>query len=229
MVGIGVGIDYALFIVTRYREALRRTGDPFAATMEAIDTAGRAVVFAGVTVMISLLGMLLMGLSFLNGLALGTSSAVMVAVLAASRCCRPAGVRRPSARRLSIHRRAERTGETGWHRWSRSRAAPPRRLRGRRARAAARAGARRRWRCGSGERPTSATMPSAPPPQPRTTGSGRRFGPGENGPLLVVPRRSDPATRPRPNCASRRRRLPSPGVAAIDRGVTRRAGRRGRP
>ena len=120
MVGLGVGIDYALFIVTRYREALRRTGDPFAATMEAIDTAGRAVVFAGVTVMISLLGMLLMGLSFLNGLALGTSSAVMVAVLAAVTLL-PAslGFVGRNIDRLSIHRRDERAGESGWHRWSR--------------------------------------------------------------------------------------------------------------
>jgi hypothetical protein len=63
MVGIGVGIDYALFIVTRYREALHRgTPTVVQAAVEAIDTAGRAVVFAGVTVMISLLGMLLMGI-----------------------------------------------------------------------------------------------------------------------------------------------------------------------
>ncbi|MGB8858516.1 MAG: MMPL family transporter [Ilumatobacteraceae bacterium] len=120
MVGIGVGIDYALFIVTRYREALRRTDDPLAATLEAIDTAGRAVVFAGVTVMISLLGMLLMGMSFLNGLALGTSSAVLVAVLAAITLL-PASLGFAGRRidRLSVHRRAERTGESGWHRWSR--------------------------------------------------------------------------------------------------------------
>ena len=68
MIGIGVGIDYALFIVTRYRTALRRGLDPHAATVEALGTAGRAVVFAGGTVMISLLGLLLMRLSFLQGL-----------------------------------------------------------------------------------------------------------------------------------------------------------------
>ena len=60
MIGIGVGIDYALFIVTRYRVALQRGLDPHAAAMEAMGTAGRAVVFAGCTVMISLLGLLLM-------------------------------------------------------------------------------------------------------------------------------------------------------------------------
>ena len=83
MIGLGVGIDYALFIVTRYRVGLRRGLDPHAATVEAMGTAGRAVVFAGGTVMISLLGLLLMRLSFLQGLALGTSTAVLVAVAAA--------------------------------------------------------------------------------------------------------------------------------------------------
>ncbi len=83
MIGIGVGIDYALFIVTRFREARGRGLDPHAATIEAVSTAGRAVVFAGLTVMISLLGMILMRLSFLNGLALGSSTAVAIAVMAA--------------------------------------------------------------------------------------------------------------------------------------------------
>ncbi|MDP2290786.1 MAG: MMPL family transporter [Actinomycetota bacterium] len=120
MVGIGVGIDYALFIVTRYRESLKAGSRPHAAVLEAIDTAGRAVVFAGVTVMISLMGMLLMGMSFLNGLALGTSSAVLVAVLAAITLL-PAllGFAGRRIDRLSVHRRTERTGESGWHRWSR--------------------------------------------------------------------------------------------------------------
>ena len=120
MVGIGVGIDYSLFIVTRYREALRRCGDPLQATLEAIDTAGRAVVFAGITVMISLLGMLLMGMSFLNGLALGTSTAVLVAVLAAITLL-PASLGFIGHRidKLSFHHRDRRIGESGWHRWSR--------------------------------------------------------------------------------------------------------------
>ena len=60
MIGLGVGIDYALFIVTRYRSALAQSGEPHAAVVEAITTAGRAVVFAGTTVVISLMGMLLM-------------------------------------------------------------------------------------------------------------------------------------------------------------------------
>ena len=77
MIGIGVGIDYALFVVTRYREGLHRGWAPQTATMAATDTAGRAVIFAGVTVVVSLLGLLLIGLEFVA--ALGISAAVTVA------------------------------------------------------------------------------------------------------------------------------------------------------
>jgi len=123
MIGIGVGIDYALFIVTRYRQALGRTGGQVeAAVMEALSTAGRAVLFAGVTVVISLLGMLLMGMRFLDGLAFGTASAVLVAVVAAITLL-PAllGVVGTRIDRLSVHRRrhAVAGGENVWHRWSR--------------------------------------------------------------------------------------------------------------
>ena len=83
MIGIGVGIDYALFILTRYRAALARGVGREDAVAEAMGTAGRAVVFAGCTVVVSLMGMLVMGLSFLHGLAVGTSCAVLVAVIAA--------------------------------------------------------------------------------------------------------------------------------------------------
>ncbi|MGA1441211.1 MAG: MMPL family transporter [Ilumatobacteraceae bacterium] len=82
MIGLGVGIDYALFIVTRYREARHRGKDCATATAEAIDTAGRAVLFAGTTVVISLLGMLIMGVSFMNGLAIGASITVAFTMLA---------------------------------------------------------------------------------------------------------------------------------------------------
>ena len=83
MIGIGVGIDYALFIVTRFREGLRANLSPEEATVDAIDTAGRAVLFAGITVMISLLGMYMMGMKFIYGLAVGGSATVGVMVLAA--------------------------------------------------------------------------------------------------------------------------------------------------
>ena len=83
MIGIGVGIDYALFITTRYREALHSGYEPEAAVVHAMDTSGRAVLFAGGTVVISLMGLFLIGLGFIRGLAIGASAAVLL-VLAAS-------------------------------------------------------------------------------------------------------------------------------------------------
>jgi putative drug exporter of the RND superfamily len=120
MVGIGVGIDYALFIVTRFREAASRGASPYDATLEALGTAGRAVAFAGCTVVISLMGMFLMRLSFLNGLALATASAVLVAVLAALTLL-PALLSLTGGRlaRQSVRRSARVTRETVWHRWGR--------------------------------------------------------------------------------------------------------------
>jgi RND superfamily putative drug exporter len=82
MVGLGVGIDYALFIVTRFREALHRGAEVEDAVVEAIDTSGRAVVFAGMTVIISLLGLLLVGLPFVSGIAMAAAIGVAVMVLA---------------------------------------------------------------------------------------------------------------------------------------------------
>ncbi|HJR44612.1 MAG TPA: MMPL family transporter [Actinomycetota bacterium] len=82
MIGIGVGIDYALFIVTRYRSHLHEGMDPEAATMRAIQTSGKAVLFAGTTVVISLLGILLMGFAFVEGLAIGGAATVAVTMIA---------------------------------------------------------------------------------------------------------------------------------------------------
>jgi putative drug exporter of the RND superfamily len=82
MIGIGVGIDYALFIVTRYRQQLHHGLDPEQATMVAITTSGKAVLFAGTTVVISLLGILLMGFEFVEGLAIGGAATVAVTMIA---------------------------------------------------------------------------------------------------------------------------------------------------
>jgi putative drug exporter of the RND superfamily len=82
MIGIGVGIDYALFIVTRYRQHLHAGEDPEAANLAALVTSGRAVLFAGTTVVISLLGMLLMGFAFVEGAAVGSAATVLVTMLA---------------------------------------------------------------------------------------------------------------------------------------------------
>ena len=83
MMGIGIGIDYALLMVTRFREWRAAGLDPEAATTATLDTAGRAVMVAGTTVVISMLGLFAMGLSFMRGAALVTILGVLV-VMAAS-------------------------------------------------------------------------------------------------------------------------------------------------
>jgi len=83
MIGIGVGIDYALFIVTRYRQGLHDGELPNRAVIVALATSGRAVLFAGTTVIISLFGMMLMGLSFVYGLAFAAIVAVVMVMAAA--------------------------------------------------------------------------------------------------------------------------------------------------
>jgi len=86
MIGLGVGIDYALFIVTRFRELYATPGPTFGQAREsavrAMDTAGRAVLFAGVTVVIALLGMMLLGVDFLYGVAIAAAVGVLLVMLA---------------------------------------------------------------------------------------------------------------------------------------------------
>ncbi|MDK1344060.1 MMPL family transporter [Streptomyces sp. 378] len=82
LIGLGVGIDYALFIVTRHRRGLKRGLSVTEAATSAVATTGRAVVFAGATVCIALLGMLILRLSFLNGVAVAASLTVVLTVAA---------------------------------------------------------------------------------------------------------------------------------------------------
>ena len=81
MIGIGVGIDYALFIVTRYRHELHEGATPVRANTVAMNTAGRAVLFAGIIVVISMLGLLLMGFEFIEGVAVGAACVVLMTML----------------------------------------------------------------------------------------------------------------------------------------------------
>ncbi|MCM9081996.1 MMPL family transporter [Streptomyces spororaveus] len=82
LIGLGVGIDYALFIVTRHRKGLARGATVEEAAANAVATTGRAVVFAGATVCIALLGMLVLRLNFLNGVAIAASVTVVLTVAA---------------------------------------------------------------------------------------------------------------------------------------------------
>jgi RND superfamily putative drug exporter len=83
LIGLGVGIDYALFIVTRHRSNLKSGMDMEASVVKAIDTSGRAVLFAGGTVVVALFGLFVLGVSFLNGMAVASATAVVFTVLAA--------------------------------------------------------------------------------------------------------------------------------------------------
>ncbi|GAA1973934.1 MMPL family transporter [Catenulispora subtropica] len=83
LVGLGVGIDYALFIVNRHRRGLMSGLSVEESVTKALNTSGRAVIFAGGTVVIALLGMFALGLSFLNGMAIGAAVTVSMTVLAA--------------------------------------------------------------------------------------------------------------------------------------------------
>ncbi len=83
LIGLGVGVDYALFIVTRYRQALLRGLSREDSAVQAMDTSGRAVLFAGVIVCIAMLGMFALGVSFLYGVAVASAIAVAFTVLAA--------------------------------------------------------------------------------------------------------------------------------------------------
>jgi putative drug exporter of the RND superfamily len=110
LIGLGVGIDYALFIVTRHRNGIRRGLSPAESAVKALNTSGRAVAFAGGTVCIALLGMFALDMTFLNGVAIGASITVVFAVLAAITLLpamfRLLGMRvlsRRERRRLALH------------------------------------------------------------------------------------------------------------------------------
>jgi RND superfamily putative drug exporter len=118
MIGLGVGIDYSLFVVTRFRQNLRAGVSVRSATVAAMDTAGRAVLFAGSTVIIALLGMFVLGVSFLNGLAVASAIAVLFTMLAALTAL-PSLLSRIGNRIGGRRSRAQTAGETGfWRRWA---------------------------------------------------------------------------------------------------------------
>jgi RND superfamily putative drug exporter len=83
MIGLGVGIDYALFITNRYRQGLQDGLAPRDAALKSVGTAGRAVLFAGSTVILALLGMFVLGIQFFNGLAVAAAAAVLMVMMSA--------------------------------------------------------------------------------------------------------------------------------------------------
>jgi RND superfamily putative drug exporter len=118
MIGLGVGIDYALFIVVRYRTGLHDGLDPESANVLALTTAGRAVLFAGCTVIISLLGMFLMGINFIYGLSIGAVLAVLMTMLASVTLV-PAIMGFAGTKLAAKERKRRHHRETWAYRWSR--------------------------------------------------------------------------------------------------------------
>jgi putative drug exporter of the RND superfamily len=123
MIGLGVGIDYALFLVTRHREFLAQGLEVADAAGRAVATAGQAVIFAGGTVVIAILGLAAAGVPFLTAAGIATSVIVLLMVIA-SVTLLPAllGLSGPWVNRLSVRRRGV-TGSAGvsvgWTRWGR--------------------------------------------------------------------------------------------------------------
>ncbi|HEV2934456.1 MAG TPA: MMPL family transporter [Streptosporangiaceae bacterium] len=105
LIGLGVGIDYSLFILTRVRSGIRRGLSVEQAVVTAAGTAGRAVLFAGITVCVALLGMLTVGVSVLSGAAIAASIAVLFPMMAAQTLL-PALVRIVGKRTLTRRQRA---------------------------------------------------------------------------------------------------------------------------
>jgi RND superfamily putative drug exporter len=145
MIGLGVGIDYSLFIVTRFRENYLALGDVERSIVAAMDTSGRAILLAGATVVIALLGMFATGIEFMDGLAVAAVIAVLLTLLA-SLTLLPALLSRFGLRLVHrghgriyrlFHRRASAVGAAGpqvgvtapqrsvWRRWSRTVQAHP--------------------------------------------------------------------------------------------------------
>jgi RND superfamily putative drug exporter len=117
MIALGVGIDYALLVISRFRTERAGGLDVREATLTAMDTAGRSVLFAGTTVVIALLGMLLLGVSFLNGPAFASAAAVALTMLS-SLTLLPAMLGF-FGRRVKIPAHPDADAEPrGWGRWS---------------------------------------------------------------------------------------------------------------
>jgi len=121
MIGLGVGIDYALFIVTRFREEYAISGDVEGAVLVAMNTSGRAILLAGTTVIIALLGMFALGVTFLYGLAIASVLAVVL-TMATSLTVLPALLSRHGTRvgARELRRAADAGGPapSRWRRWS---------------------------------------------------------------------------------------------------------------
>ena len=225
------GVDYALFIVTRHRQGLMAGNDVESSIVNAVNTSGRAVLFAGIIVCIALLGMFALGVTFLYGLAIAASIGVLFTMIAALTLLPaflgfigPRVLSRRQKKDLAVNGpRVVGSGTKGfWPRWAGFVQRAP--------------GRSRPWspswswcwwpcrssRCASAP-PTRATIRPAPPPGPAYDLLADGFGPGFNGPLLLVTQNPGPADQQTLDHAGRR------GAEAARRGQRHRSPWSSRP
>src|SRR5215216_4589789 len=227
LIGIGVGVDYALLVLTRFRAAMDEGKDRHDAVVEAVTTAGRSVIIAGATVVIAVLGLFLTGLSYMLGVAISASLAVLV-VMSAAVTLLPAllSYLGPKVDRLRIpflgqRLKAEGNGESPAARWSH-------------------AVQRRPWTAAIAATAVLLAL-AAPalgmrlgfpdagndPPDTMTRQAydlnTEGFGPGTNGPLVIAADLPDRASKPKVDAFAQRLRGES-GVAYVPRPVINRRG-----
>jgi RND superfamily putative drug exporter len=218
LIGIGVGIDYALLVLTRFRAAMSEGKDRHDAVVEAVTTAGRSVIIAGGTVVIAVLGLFLTGLPYMYGVAISASLAVLIVMLA-SVTLLPAllSYLGPKVDRLRIPflgrtLRAQGDGESPAARWSH-------------------AVQRRPWTAAIAATAVLLAL-SAPalgmrlgfpdagndPPDTMTRQAydlnAEGFGPGTNGPLVIAAELPDPTAKAKIDSLAQRLRR-EPGVAFV--------------
>jgi RND superfamily putative drug exporter len=215
MIGLGVGVDYALLVVTRYRDAYRRNGGDVTAAIDvAMNTAGRSITFAGLTVIIALGGLYAVGVNLLYGVALAASASVLF-VLAGSLTLLPAVLsvhgRRVGEGRHFLRRRATRVKPSRSERWVRTiQRRPLLAAVGATALLLALASPALGLRLGLAD---AGTDPSSQTTRTAYDLVSRGFGPGFNGPLFVAVRlpSADQTALRRITAALRR----ADGVAAV--------------
>src|SRR5215211_7335092 len=218
LIGIGVGIDYSLLVLTRFRSAMSEGKDRHDAVVEAVTTAGRSVIIAGATVVIAVLGLILTGLSYMLGVAISASLAVLV-VMSAAVTLLPAllSYLGPKVDRLRIpflgqRLKAEGNGHTAAARWSHTvqRRPWPAAIAATAvllALAAPALGMRLGFPDAGNDPPDTMTRQAY---DLNTEG----FGPGTNGPLVIAAELRGPAAKARIDSFARRLRG-EPGVAFV--------------
>jgi RND superfamily putative drug exporter len=228
LIGIGVGVDYALLVLTRFRAAMHQGKDRHDAVVEAVTTAGRSVILAGTTVVIAVLGLMLTGLPYMYGVAIAASLAVLVVMLA-SVSLLPAllSYLGPRVDRLRLplvgRRKPAAEGNEGSLAWRWSHAVQRRPWPAAIAAAAillALAAPALGMRLGF---PDAGNDPASTMTRQAYDLTSEGFGPGANGPVIIAAELPGPAAKPRIDALAERLRH-EPGISFVAKPVVNQAG-----